>query len=178
MAQRDSSNQIFMRSIGVIRSPYRDTVPSSGDAYRTVYDPRDFSVVLDDEYAGGLTGLSSFTYVFVLSYLHRRTAPVSLQVISPWSEGHPVGLFASRTPNRPNPIGLHVARLLEVQDTTLYISPIDVLDETPLLDIKPYMRELDSRVDANYGWLETFGSVDHLLMHLKGIEHDPDAHKP
>ena len=165
-----------MQSIGVIHTPYRETVPS--ETFRTAHDPGDFSIVLDDAYARGLSGLSAFTYVYVVSHLNRRMPPVSMQVVSPWSEGHPVGLFASRLPNRPNPIGLHVARLLEVQDTTLYISPIDVLDETPLLDIKPYVRELDSRVDANYGWLETFGSVDHLLLHLKGIEHDPDAHKP
>ena len=82
------------------------------------------------------------------------------------------GVFATRSPVRPNHIGLSVVRLLRREENTLYTSGMDVLDGTPLLDIKPYLADLDSKPDANYGWIEDIPNNDHLLLHIKGIPHD------
>ena len=73
----------------------------------------------------------------------------------PYKEGPAeVGVFATRSPARPNPIGLSVVRLLEVKESTLSIENVDLLDGTPLLDIKPYVREFDEPTQARFGWLE------------------------
>ena len=84
-----------------------------------------------------------------------------------------VGLFATRSPVRPNPIGISIVRIKEIADNRIATSGLDVFDNTPLLDIKPYVKDLDSKSDANYGWLDGLdGDRDHLLLHIKGIAHD------
>ena len=83
-----------------------------------------------------------------------------------------VGLFASRSPVRPNPIGLSIVRLKRIEGNVVYTSGLDVFDGTPLLDIKPYIKGLDSKDDANYGWIKELDDKDHLLLHIKGIPHE------
>ena len=90
----------------------------------------------------------------------------------PWLENKELGLFATRTPCRPNPIGLSIVKLINVIDNRLYVSGLDVFDNTPLLDIKPYIKELDDKSDANYGWLNDVDNREHFMLHIKGIPHD------
>jgi len=82
-----------------------------------------------------------------------------------------VGLFASRSPNRPNPIGISVVKIKRISGNILYISGIDAFDNTPVLDIKPYFDQLDAKTDANTGWFNPEDDSDHFLLHLKGIPH-------
>ncbi len=109
-------------------------------------------VEVDEAYARGLADLDGFSHIILLCHLH-RASPCRLQVI-PFLGDEPRGVFATRAPSRPNPIGLSVVRLVAVQGLRLTIEDVDLLDGTPVLDIKPYVGEFDSRPDARFGWLE------------------------
>jgi len=162
-------SKIEFKKIGVIKTPYVDNAP-----YQPVEeDEGDFRLVLDRKYSDALRNLDSFTYIYVIYYIDRITALPRNFVRPPWAPGVEVGVFASRSPLRPNPIGLSIVRIKEIVENEIITTGLDVFDNTPLLDIKPYIKELDSKEDANYGWLDyTDGRKDHLLLHIKGIPHD------
>jgi tRNA-Thr(GGU) m(6)t(6)A37 methyltransferase TsaA len=124
---------IQLHPIGVIRTPYIETAPfqPSEDA------EGDFRIVLNREYAESLYRLDSFSYIHVLFFLEHRMGGYSSRVTPPQSGGKEVGLFASRSPARPNPIGLSVVRIRKIEDNVLHISGIDAYDGSPVLDIKP-----------------------------------------
>lgn len=104
------------------------------------------------EYEAGLKDIDGFSHLILLYYFHRAKR-YSLSV-KPFLDDTPRGLFATRYPARPNPIGLSVVRLLERKGNILQIAEVDVLDGTPLLDIKPYVPQFDERKGATVGWLE------------------------
>jgi tRNA-Thr(GGU) m(6)t(6)A37 methyltransferase TsaA len=155
--------------IGLIRTPYAENAP-----YQPVdEDEGEFRIVLYKKYADGLADLESFRYIYVIYYLHRLTRSPSMLVSPPWIPGTKIGLFASRTGVRPNPIGISIVRIKEIVNAEIFTSGLDVFDNTPLLDIKPYIKDLDSKEDANYGWMDDLDSnKEHLLLHIKGIPHD------
>jgi tRNA-Thr(GGU) m(6)t(6)A37 methyltransferase TsaA len=129
--------------IGRIRTPFKTRAdcprnPRETDAIGTVE--------LDPLYAEGLTGLSGFSHVILLYWMHEARRDLVLQ--TPKHLDHPRGVFALRSPVRPNPIALSVAELLEIQGTRLTVRNIDCLDGTPLLDIKPYFASIDAVPDA------------------------------
>ncbi len=161
--------RIKFRRIGLIRTPYVSTAP-----YQPVDDEEgDFRIVLNRKYAAGLAGLEGFRYIYVIYHIDRLTRQLAMMVNPPWTGGGKVGVFASRSPVRPNPIGISVVRIKQIIDNEIAISGIDVFDNTPLLDIKPYVKDLDSKDDANYGWIgDVAGDDEHLLLHIKGIPHD------
>ena len=97
---------------------------------------------------------------------------MSMTVSPPWTGGARVGVFASRSPVRPNSIGLSIVRIKKIIDNKVFTSGLDVFDGTPLLDIKPYIKDLDSKSDANYGWIKEIDGDEHLHLHIKGIPHD------
>ncbi len=153
--------------IGRIRTPYKDSAP-----FQPTGDPTLCKIELHKEYQQGLYLLDEFKYIYVLYWLHRIEPNKSkMLAIPPWSDGMPVGLFASRSPNRPNPIGLSVVQIIDIRGNEIIISSIDVFDNTPLIDIKPYIAKLDSKEDANFGWLDDNGK-EHLELHIKGIPHE------
>ena len=161
-------DQLNFDSIGVIRTPYLNSAP-----YQPVdTDPQEFYLQLKPEYVGGLKDLDSFTYIYVLYHIDRLNAGCKMEVVPPWANGRRVGLFASRSPLRPNPIGLSVVRVKQVSGHRVYTSGLDVFDNTPLLDIKPYINDLDSKCDANNGWVQTLDENEHLALHIQGIPHD------
>ncbi|MBW2056516.1 MAG: tRNA (N6-threonylcarbamoyladenosine(37)-N6)-methyltransferase TrmO [Deltaproteobacteria bacterium] len=156
------------KSIGKIHTPYKEKAP-----YQPVdSDPGDFRVVLLPRYAAGLSELASFRYIYLIYYLDRLEREVSMMVSPPWAGGKEVGVFASRSPVRPNPIGLSVVRLVKIVENQVFTSGLDVFDGTPLLDIKPYIKDLDSKPDANQGWVDRMEGREHLSLHIRGIPHD------
>jgi len=104
------------------------------------------------EYADGLRDLDGFSHVILL-YLFDRSVGYELKVV-PFMDTTPRGLFSTRAPKRPNPIGLSVVRLEEIVGRVLHIAGVDILDETPLLDIKPYIPAFDAPPECRTGWLE------------------------
>jgi tRNA-Thr(GGU) m(6)t(6)A37 methyltransferase TsaA len=138
-----------LEPIGVIRTPFadKDEAPIQG-AFR----PEAEGVVeVLAEYADGLADIGGFSHLILL-YEFDRAAPVEL-VRQTFLGDVPHGLFATRHPARPNGIGLTVVRLLSRDGATMTVGGIDVLDNTPLLDIKPYIPRFDSFPDATEGWL-------------------------
>lgn len=162
----NNSPLIRLKEIGRIRTPYLRKAP-----YQPAGDEGIFYLELLPEYTDGLKALDTFRYIYVLFYMDRAKPP-KLIVEPPWAEDRRVGVFASRSPSRPNPIGLSVVKLLRIEGRRIYISSIDALDGTPILDIKPYVKYLDTKEDANLGWTEDVEDKNHLLLHLKGIPHD------
>jgi len=159
---------IEFKPIGVVRSPYRDKAP-----YQPVdKDDGEFYLQLDERYADGLKDLDAFKYAYVIFHIDRLNREFRAKVSPPWARGKSVGLFASRSPVRPNPIGISIVRIIRIDKNCVYTSGLDVFDGTPILDIKPYIKDLDSKIDANYGWLEGGDDFKHLMLHIKGIPHD------
>lgn len=136
--------------IGQIRSPFSRRNETPIQPYRSQAGGR---VELLPEYEGGLQDLEGFSYVILLYVFHRADAGYDLTV-TPFLDSEPKGLFATRYPRRPNPIGLSVVRLTRREGRVLHVDGIDVLDGTPLLDIKPYAPPFDAHPDADFGWLE------------------------
>jgi len=141
---------IHFEPIGLIRTPYDDSAPHQP----IEDDPGDFRIIVDRRYREGLDQLATFRYLYVLFHFHRLDREISMTVSPPRAKGRRVGLFASRSPARPNRIGLSIVKIINIEETVIYISGIDVFDKTPLLDLKPYIKDLDLKPDANCGWLE------------------------
>jgi len=110
------------------------------------------TVEIFEEYHEGLRDLDGFSHIILLYHLH-RSIKFRLSVV-PFMDVEPRGLFATRAPNRPNPIGLSVIQLEEIEGGLLHVQNVDILDGTPLLDIKPYVPEFDSSIKVRTGWLE------------------------
>jgi tRNA-Thr(GGU) m(6)t(6)A37 methyltransferase TsaA len=104
------------------------------------------------DYAAGLKDLEGFSHLILLYFLHKVNR-VQLMVV-PFLDSEPHGVFATRAPVRPNPIGLSVVPLQKIEGNTLFVDQLDILDGTPLLDIKPYVPEFDEHVTFRIGWLE------------------------
>jgi len=109
------------------------------------------TVVVDPAYAAGLQDLDGFSHIYLLYHFHRASPP-RLKVV-PFLDHREHGIFATRAPARPNPIGVSVVELLEVRGNRLTVRGIDVLDGTPLLDIKPYVEDFDRAEKSRSGWL-------------------------
>jgi tRNA-Thr(GGU) m(6)t(6)A37 methyltransferase TsaA len=141
---------IEYRAIGRVRSPHRETdgMPIQPSRARGVRG----TVEIDPRYEQGLKDLDGFSHVILLCHLH-RARPFRLAVV-PFLDTVERGLFATRSPSRPNPIGLSVVRLVAVDGPRLEVEDLDLLDGTPVLDIKPYVPEFDGRVEVRLGWLE------------------------
>ena len=105
-----------------------------------------------EEFRAGLKDLDGFSHIILL-YLFHRSHGFKLEV-TPFMDTQTRGLFATRAPKRPNPIGLSVVRLDAIENGILHVRNVDMLDETPLLDIKPYVPEFDSQTEVRTGWLE------------------------
>ena len=122
--------------------------------------------------ANNLYTLKKFNYIYLIFFADRITREPEMLVSPPWAKGKRVGVFASRSPVRPNPVGLSIVRIKNIVGNKVYTSGLDVFDKTPLLDIKPYIRDLDNKDSANYGWIEEMDDMAHLSLHIKGIPHD------
>jgi tRNA-Thr(GGU) m(6)t(6)A37 methyltransferase TsaA len=142
--------EITLRSIGIIRTPFtqREGTPIQPPGGRDVRG----TIELNPEFVEGLADLEGFSHIILLYHFH-QAAETSLKVV-PFLDAEPRGIFATRAPNRPNPLGLSVVRLEKIEGNKLTISDVDILDGTPLLDIKPYIPDFDSRGTYRLGWIE------------------------
>ena len=136
--------------IGIIHTPFKklSDVPVQPAGALGVKG----TVELIPYFEAGLKDLDGFSHLILLYHFH-RSRNFRLRV-TPFLDSVKRGLFATRTPNRPNPIGLSVVRLIEIQRTSLRIENVDILDCTPLLDIKPYIPEIDAHTTVRTGWFE------------------------
>jgi tRNA-Thr(GGU) m(6)t(6)A37 methyltransferase TsaA len=110
------------------------------------------TVKVFEEFRAGLKDLDGFSHI-ILIYVFHRSQGFELEVV-PFLDTQPRGLFATRAPRRPNPIGLSTVQLDRIENGHLLVQNVDILDGTPLLDIKPYVPEFDSHTEIRTGWLE------------------------
>ncbi len=152
--------KIEYRPIGVVHSPFAELsgMPIQPSRAKDVAG----TVELFPEFHEGLKDLDGFSHIILLYHFHMVTG-YRLQVV-PFLDTEIRGLFATRAPKRPNPIGLSVVRLEDIQGSVLSVLDLDILNGTPVLDIKPYVTEFDERRDVRIGWLEAARRQDRKTL--------------
>lgn len=137
--------------IGTIHSPFAtcEGMPIQPAGARGVRG----QVEVDEQFAAGLKDLDGFSHVILLYHFHQAKACSLL--VTPFLDAEPRGVFSTRAPRRPNPIGLSVVEIERIDGCTIHVKGIDVLDGTPLLDLKPYVPAFDHAPGARTGWLES-----------------------
>jgi tRNA-Thr(GGU) m(6)t(6)A37 methyltransferase TsaA len=142
--------KIEFEPIGIIHSPFMEIegMPIQPPGATGVRG----TVEVFEDFHPGLKDLDGFSHIILLYHFHISHG-FNLHVV-PFMDSEPRGLFATRAPKRPNPIGFSVVQLDKIEDGVLHIQDVDVLDGTPLLDIKPYVPEFDTQMEVRTGWLE------------------------
>ncbi len=173
MLQEKTTNTLFIEPIGLIRTPYIDKYqaprqPTAGkesiEGIITLFPYKNYEQALDD--------LNGFDKIWIISWFDRNT-DWKPKVLPPRSGRTKRGVFSTRSPHRPNPIGISVCTLLGITGLKIRVENPDLLDRTPILDIKPYIPYADSFPDARAGWIEHIHSsapIFSLVVHSKAKE--------
>jgi len=143
-------NEIKYKPIGAIHSPFKEPkgIPIQPAGAQGI----DGTVELFPEYTEGLKDVEGFSHLILIYHFHlSKESPLK---VKPYMDNKVHGVFAMRGPSRPNSIGISIVRLVRVEGNILHIQDIDIVDGTPLLDIKPYVPEFDIREVEKTGWLE------------------------
>jgi tRNA (adenine37-N6)-methyltransferase len=158
-----------LKKIGTIQSCYKDKFGTPRQP-GLAQDSRAFihlAPEVQPEFS--LDGLQGYTHLWVLFIFHKNTSTnFHAKVHPPRLDGKSMGVFATRSPHRPNPIGLSLVKIDEVTSTGVWVSGIDFIDDTPVIDIKPYIKEIESVQEARSGW------VENLPMHEISVEWSTD----
>jgi len=149
-----------LKPIGIIHTPYKKDWEAPHQAYKS---EEVGEIEVFKEYEEGLKDIEGFSHLIIL-YVFHKSVKRSVKkehylnsfglLVKPYLDDTSRGLFATRSPNRPNPIGLTIVELLERKGNVLKVKGVDMLDGTPLLDIKPYVPKFDRKDNVKIGWLE------------------------
>jgi len=147
---------INYQPIGYIRTSFRKVSkmpiqPSGAKRAKGIIE-------LNPDFTPGLFDLEGFSHLILIYHFHLIKGH-KLYVV-PFMDDKPHGIFATRAPARPNPIGMSIVKLKKIENNLIYIEGVDMVDGTPLLDIKPFFTKYDNRLDAKAGWLEGKGDID------------------
>lgn len=136
--------------IGIIETPFTDLegMPIQPSGAADVMG----TIVVDKAFEQGLSDLDGFSHIILLYHFHQSKGYKLM--VKPFLDDQKRGLFSTRAPRRPNPVGLSIVRLIKREGNTIKIKGIDVLSGTPLIDIKPYVPEFDTKDVTAVGWLE------------------------
>ena len=149
--------EFIMHPIGVIHSPFTDKSKTPIQPSRSTARGR---IEIFSDFAEGLADVEGFSHIILL-YVFHCSSGYELQV-KPFLDNQLRGLFATRHPCRPNPIGMSIVRLLNCQNNILEIEGADILDNTPLLDIKPYVPDFDVKTEVRTGWYQVRNMDDQV----------------
>jgi len=141
---------IKYKPIGFIHTPFKE--PKGVPIQPVAGEDIEGKVEILPDYVEGLKDLEGFSHIILIYHLHLSKKPSLL--VKPYMDEKLRGVFATRAPSRPNPIGLSIVRLVKIKGNMVYIKDVDIVDGTPLLDIKPYVPEFDLREVNRIGWLE------------------------
>jgi len=143
-------DSIIIKPIGVIRTPFNkiENIPIQG----ILGNDTEGYVELEKKYTDGLTDLDKFSHAILIYYFHRSSREDI--VGSPFLENTEHGIFAIRSPHRPNHLGMTIVKIKKIKANKLYFTSADMLDQTPLLDIKPYIKYFDQRDNVISGWID------------------------
>ena len=148
--ERKFPNEICFQPIGIIHSPFTGL---KGIPIQSTMSDAKGKIEIFKQYQDALKDLDGFSHIFCLYFFDMVNPPVPLQS-KPFLIYEIKGVFAIRTPFRPNPIGISILRLFEIDENILFVGDLDVLDKTPVLDIKPYVPQFDCQKTTKIGWLE------------------------
>ncbi len=142
--------QIAYAPIGIIHSPFKKL--AGMPIQPTSEISAEGQIEIYPEFTEGIKDLDGFSHIYLIYHLHKvRQAKLT---VTPFLDKEVRGVFATRAPSRPNPIGLSLVKLIRVKGNLIYVDDIDILDGTPLLDIKPYIPEFENSNNIRVGWLE------------------------
>ncbi len=141
---------ILLKPIGIINTIYNEPkdIPIQGVFKKNIQG----RIKIYQQFTEGLKDLEGFSHIILIYYFHRSEKEKTLG--KPFLENTEHGIFAIRSPNRPNHIGLSVVKLERIENTEIIFSGVDMLNETPLLDIKPYVSYFDTKVNVKNGWID------------------------
>ena len=141
-------NEVRYKPIGIVHSTFKkpQNVPIQSVASKGIKG----RVELAREYVEGLKDIEGFSHIILIYHFH-LSGDYSL-IVKPYLDENSHGVFSTRAPSRPNPIGLSIVRLTKIEDNILHIQDLDIVDGTPLLDIKPYVPKFDEIKTAKIGW--------------------------
>jgi tRNA-Thr(GGU) m(6)t(6)A37 methyltransferase TsaA len=144
--------EIVFKPIGIIHTPHEsgNNTPIQPSAAKGVKG----IVEIYPEYSAGLKDLDGFSHIILVYYFHLSKG--YRMEVKPFLDKNIHGVFATRAPERPNQIGLSVVRLVKIEKNMIHIENVDIINNTPLLDIKPYIPDFDSAEDVTIGWLQKF----------------------
>ena len=145
------------KSIGLIRTEYIEKAPR-----QAINSAVGHYLEIKNEYTPALYRLEEFKYINVLYYLDRSKFNIDIDLVIK-EEDKSIGTFATRSSIRPNPIALSTVELIRIKENKIFISGIDALDKSPIIDIKPYIKELDIKSDANSGWMREDNMLDNKI---------------
>jgi len=142
--------EIKLSPIGIINTPFKNqkNIPIQG----RFEDNAEGCCFIYDEYSDGLRDLDGFSHAILIYHFHKATAVK--MIAQPFLETAKHGIFAIRSPHRPNKIGFSIVKIKEIVENKLFFSEVDMLDETPLLDIKPFVKYFDNRENVKSGWVD------------------------
>jgi tRNA-Thr(GGU) m(6)t(6)A37 methyltransferase TsaA len=150
MLKNQKPSEIVYRPIGIIRSPFNE--PRGTPIQSVAAQNIEGTIEVYPDYMEGLEDLEGFSHI-ILTYHFHLIKKFSLKV-KPFLDSPSHGVFATRAPARPNPIGISTVRLIRIEKGKLHVQGMDIVDGTPLLDIKPYVPEFDQRQAEKIGWME------------------------
>ena len=144
------ANKITYNTIGIVHSPHKsiERIPIQPIGANGIKA----EIKIFEEFQEGLKDLEGFSHIIVLYHFH-KSKDFKL-IVKPFLDKETHGVFATHAPNRPNSIGLSVLRLIKIVRNVIHVENVDILDETPVLDIKPYVSKFDSVEEEKNGWLE------------------------
>jgi len=172
-----------LQSIGIVHSPFLQAMGTPVQPYaaaqhgsgESILSPELFgetpildvnggcgTLEIDNRYQEGIMDLDGFSHIWVLFWCN-QTKSCDLTVI-PYRDKNPHGVFATRSPARPNPIGLSCVRIRAIAGRFIHVAEMDLLHGTPILDIKPYVKDYDVRPVEREGWLEESSALKHVLQ--------------
>lgn len=148
--ERKFPKEITFKPIGIIHTPFESL---KGIPIQSSFSKSEGKIEIFPEYQAGLKDLNGFSHIYCLYFFDMVKLPVSL-ISKPFLDGESRGVFAIRTPFRPNPLGLSILEIQKIEKNIIHVKNIDILDNTPLLDIKPYVSEFDNTESYKIGWLK------------------------
>ncbi|MGM5629575.1 tRNA (N6-threonylcarbamoyladenosine(37)-N6)-methyltransferase TrmO [Apibacter raozihei] len=147
---------ILLESLGVINTPHKkiEGMPIQPAGAVGIQG----TIIVDEKFLKGLKDLEGFSH-FILIYLFHQIQEYELEII-PFMDTVARGVFATRSPKRPNRIGLSIVKMIKIENNRVYFEGADMLDGTPLLDIKPFFGNYDNQFNVKNGWLDKVGKID------------------
>lgn len=144
-----------VKAIGLLKTEFET---SDDTPIQPAFSQSIGKAIILDEYVPALRSLDSFTHIYLIYWFHKAKEPDL--IVTPYLDNEAHGLFSTRAPARPNPIGISIVEIINIENNVITFRGADMLNDTPLIDIKPYVKRFDEMNDVKDGWLDRIGIRD------------------